>query len=281
MEYYRRQNQPGCGGCLLVLAIVALVTGGAPGLLNLFGFLLYSGLAGVLVLFAAFWGFTYYMRRKVADYEASQTESHNRFVFLLVNILVKIAQVDGHFTRAELNAILNFFQHHLRYNQEKMYWVKQLVKEARDNPTDLRQLLEEFRNGFAYEPRLILLELIYQIIHTKQPPPPDELRLAREVALVLQISVYDQRTIEAKYMYRQRQEAASAGQLEEQHYAVLGLEPGADFAEIKKAYRKLSMQYHPDKVGHLGEEFKKVAEEKMKEINVAYGYFEKKFANGR
>ena len=41
----------------------------------------------------------------------------------------------------------------------------------------------------------------------------------------------------------------------------------------------LSMQYHPDKVGHLGEEFKKISEEKMKEINVAYAYFEKKFAN--
>jgi DnaJ like chaperone protein len=30
------------------------------------------------------------------------------------------------------------------------------------------------------------------------------------------------------------------------------------------------MQYHPDKVSHLGEEFKKIAEEKMKEINIAY-----------
>ncbi len=275
---YRYRNQPGCGGCLLILAMIALVTGGAPALLNLIGLLFYSGLAGLLLLIAAFWGFSYYVRRRVSTYEASQTESHNRFVFLLVNILVKIAQVDGHFTRAELNTILNFFQYHLRYNQDQMYWVKQLVKEARNSPTDLRRLLEDFRTGFAYEPRLILLELIYQIIYTKQPPPAEELRLAREIAQLLEITVYDQRTIEAKYMYRQRQEAASAGQLEEQYYAVLGLEQGADFAEIKRAYRKLSMQYHPDKVGHLGEEFQKVAEEKMKEINVAYEYFEKKFA---
>ena len=275
---YRQHNQPGCGGCLLLLVMLALVTGGAPALLNLLGFLFYSGLAGILLLIGAFWAFTYYVRRRVSTYEASQSESHNRFVILLVNILVKIAQADGHFTRAELNAILNFFQYNLRYNQDQMYWVKQLVKEARENPTDLRQLLEEFRSSFAYEPRLILLELIYQIIYTKQPPPVDELRLAREIAGLLQISVYDQRTIEAKYMYRQRQEAASSGQMEEQYYAVLGLEIGADFAEIKKAYRKLSMQYHPDKVGHLGEEFKKIAEEKMKEINVAYGYFEKKFS---
>lgn len=281
MEYYRQHNQPGCGGCLLLLALLALVTGGAPALLNLLGFLFYSGLAGVLLLVGGFWAFTYYIQRRVSTYESTQTESHNRFVFLLVNILVKIAQADGHFSRAELNAILTFFQVHLRYNQDQMYWVKQLVKDARNAETDLRGLLEEFRANFAYEPRLILLELIYQIIYTKQPPPENELRQARAIAQLLEISVYDQRTIEAKYMYRQRQEAASAGNLEEQYYAVLGLEKGADFAEIKKAYRKLSMQYHPDKVGHLGEEFKKVAEEKMKEINVAYGYFEKKFAGGR
>ena len=275
---YRQHNQPGCGGCLLLLALFALVTGGAQGLLNLFGFFFYSGFAGLLLLAGGFWAFSYYIKRKVSTYEASQTESHRHFVYLLINILVKIAQADGHFTRAELNAILNFFQVHLRYNQDQMYWVKQLVKEARENTTNLRQLLEEFRTSFAYEPRLILLELIYQLIYTKQPPPENELRQAREIAQLLQISVYDQRTIEAKYMYRQRQEATSAANLEEQYYAVLGLEPGAEFAQINNAYRKLSMQYHPDKVGHLGEEFKKVAEEKMKEINVAYGYFDKKFA---
>ncbi len=277
---YRQHNQPGCGGCLLLLVMLALVTGGAPALLNLIGFIFYSGLAGILLMVAAFWAFTYYVQRRVSTYESTQTESHNRFVFLLVNILVKIAQADGHFTRPELNAILNFFQYQLRYNQDQMYWVKQLVKEARDAETELQQLLDEFRTSFAYEPRLILLELIYQLIYTKQPPPEDELRQARAIASVLQISVWDQRTIEAKYMYRQRQEATSSGQLEEQYYAVLGLEKGADFAEIKKAYRTLSMQYHPDKVGHLGEEFRGVAEEKMKEINVAYDYFQKKFAGG-
>ena len=56
----------------------------------------------------------------------------------------------------------------------------------------------------------------------------------------------------------------------------LGLAPGASFAEIKASYRKLSMQYHPDKVAHLGEEFKKVAEEKMKEINSAYEFLQRK-----
>ncbi|MCK5195770.1 MAG: DnaJ domain-containing protein [Desulfobulbaceae bacterium] len=55
------------------------------------------------------------------------------------------------------------------------------------------------------------------------------------------------------------------------------MQAGTDFEQIKKSYRKLSMKYHPDKVGHLGEEFRKVAEEKMKEINGAYHHFKTKY----
>lgn len=270
---YRQSHRPGCGGCLLIL-----VTGGAPALLRAVGVLLYSGLAGILIVFGLFWAFSYNVQRRISSYEASQSETHNHFVLLLVNILVKIAQADGHFTKAELRTILNFFQYNLRYNQDQLYWVKQLIKEARDNRSEMEDLLREFRASFTYEPRLILLELIYQIIYTKQPPLESELRQARIIAGVLEISAYDQRTIEAKYTYRQHRESASEASLEEQYYAVLGLEKGASFNEIKKVYRTLSMQYHPDKVGHLGDEFKGIAEEKMKEINVAYDYFQKKFA---
>lgn len=262
----------------MIVGLLLLVTGGAPALLNFVGFLFFSGIFGVLLLIAAFYGFSYYIRKRVSVYEASQSESHKRFVYLLVHILVKIAQADGHFTRAELNTMTNFFQYNLRYNQDQMYWVKQLIKDARDADVEMNELLEEFRNSFAYEPRLILLELIYQIIYTKQPPVQSELDLARQIAAFLQISAYDQRTIEAKYTYRQYQQATSTAASEEQYYAVLGLEHGTDFALIKKAYRKLSMQYHPDKVSHLGDEFKGVAEEKMKEINAAYDYFQRKYA---
>lgn len=275
---YRQHNQPGCGGCLLLTALILLATGGAPALFNFLGFLLSFGLIGFLLLLAVFWGFSYYVQRRISTYEATQTEAHNRFVTLLVSILVKIAQADEHFTKAELQTILNFFQYNLRYNQDQIYWVKQLIKEARDETASMDDLLTEFRDNFAYEPRLILLELIYQIIHTKQPPPQSEIEQARNIAIFLQISAYDQRTIEAKYMYRQQQEAATGARAEEQSYAVLGLEPGADTTEIKKAYRKLSMQYHPDKVRHLGAEFQRVAEEKMKEINAAYEYFKKKYS---
>ncbi len=80
-------------------------------------------------------------------------------------------------------------------------------------------------------------------------------------------------------MYQQQREAAAGIHAEDQNYAILGLESGADFAVIKTAFRKRRMQFPPDKVSHLGEEFHRVAEEKMKEINQAYDYFKKKYNN--
>ena len=274
---YRQPNQPGCGGCLLIAALLLLVTGGAPALMNFLGFLFFSGLFGFFLLIAAFYGFSYYIRHRVSTYESTQTETHRQFVYLLVHILVKIAEMDGHFTKAELATMTNFFQYNLHYDTDQMYWVKQLIKDARNSDDDMNALLTEFKQKFAYEGRLILLELVYQIIYLKKPVVEEELRQARNIAAFLQISSYDLRNIEAKYMYGRQQSETTAAQSEEQYYAVLGLQQGADFIMIKKAYRKLSMQYHPDKVAHLGDEFKGVAEEKMKEINAAYDYFKKKF----
>ena len=51
-------------------------------------------------------------------------------------------------------------------------------------------------------------------------------------------------------------------------YEVLGITPGASPEEIKKAYRALASQYHPDK--YTGNPLVGLAEERMKEVNAAY-----------
>ncbi len=54
------------------------------------------------------------------------------------------------------------------------------------------------------------------------------------------------------------------------YYEVLALTKGASDDEIKKAYRKLAMKFHPDRVSTLPDAEKKVAEEKFKELQEAY-----------
>ncbi len=53
-------------------------------------------------------------------------------------------------------------------------------------------------------------------------------------------------------------------------YRILGVDRSATPKEIKAAYRQLANTYHPDKVSHLGDEFRALAEERFKEIQRAY-----------
>jgi len=67
------------------------------------------------------------------------------------------------------------------------------------------------------------------------------------------------------------QEAPSQEEVrEEDPYKILGVKPDASREEIKSAYKKLAAQYHPDKVQHLGKEFRELAHKKFVAIQTAY-----------
>jgi hypothetical protein len=53
-------------------------------------------------------------------------------------------------------------------------------------------------------------------------------------------------------------------------WTVLGVPKDASQEKIKQAYRQLANRYHPDKVSHLGDEFRNLAERRFKEIQEAY-----------
>jgi DnaJ like chaperone protein len=58
-------------------------------------------------------------------------------------------------------------------------------------------------------------------------------------------------------------------------YQVLELSPDCSNEDIKKAYRRMAMKYHPDKVATMGEEIRQQATEKFRAINEAYEHIKK------
>jgi len=58
-------------------------------------------------------------------------------------------------------------------------------------------------------------------------------------------------------------------------YKILEIESTSSDDDLKKAYRRMAMKYHPDKVSHLGEDFKKVAHEKFRKVQEAYDQIKK------
>lgn len=77
--------------------------------------------------------------------------------------------------------------------------------------------------------------------------------------------------------------ATAARQSLDDAYRVLGIDPAASDAEIKKAYRRLMSQHHPDKLASKGlpESMRALAEEKTREITSAYERIERARAQAR
>ena len=59
----------------------------------------------------------------------------------------------------------------------------------------------------------------------------------------------------------------------------LGLQPGFTLEDLKKRWRELAKDYHPDKYATQDEKIRKLAEKELKEINEAYEYLKKNFEN--
>jgi DnaJ like chaperone protein len=191
------------------------------------------------------------------------TKEHSRFVELLIQILIHIVKADGHVDQREINVITNYLYKLMNYNELDILWINDLIKKALEKNYPLETLCAEFNTKFNYESKLMLLELVYAIAFADGKYSASEKLLVQQIIDLLSIQATDNNRLKSFY-----KDEISA----EHHYSVLGIKEGASKDEIKKAYKNACKKHHPDKVHHLGQEFQKIAEEKMRQINESYTY---------
>lgn len=109
-----------------------------------------------------------------------------------------------------------------------------------------------------YGERLQLLNFLVRIAQSDGNVCAEEITALREVALAMELSAG-----EVDSMLNLKGESLADA------YKVLEIEPSATDEEVRKAFRKLALKHHPDRVATLGEDVRRAAEEKFQQINNA------------
>jgi len=250
-------------GCLWI-ALLLLVVGGSPLLIGVLRLLL----AFVVVVGVAGAAINWWLRHRAVEfYTKSQTEAHNRFVELLVALMTRMAQVDGNLDRREVSVIREFFHHRLGYRDERLLWIRDLIKDAASSQESVESLCNEFSSRFGMREGLMLLELLREVARADGEVSEPEQRFLEQVVKLLGLGAFA-----GAGAY-----AGGAGQARADHesqvdraLATLGQGRNASAEQIKTAWRNLSLENHPDRVHQLGPEFRDLAERRMKDINAAW-----------
>ena len=200
-----------------------------------------------------------------ADPRVRQQQEELYFVASLVGILSAMVRADGDVHREEVAAIRRFFSERLGYRGESLDIVRDLIKQFLREGVDLDSLCADVARRADYSTRLLLVECLLDVaLADGHLHPQEEMVFDRCVGL-LGISSADVQNI------RTRGAAGpGAGVHRCSDCEVLGVPVDADEGAVKKAYRELVKKYHPDRVSHLGAEFRDLAHKKFLEIQDAY-----------
>ncbi|GAX61687.1 heat shock protein [Candidatus Scalindua japonica] len=189
---------------------------------------------------------------------SSNQEKSLNFITHLVGILVSIAKADGRVSTQEINVIERAFVS-FGFQGEDLSFIRNLINQTSRVDLDLRAVSYEFKQYSSYEERLSLLRIVYLVAFADKVLHPNEERMINDIISFVEINADDAFEIRAEFCSDN-----------DKHYRILNVTRNSSMEDIKKSYRHLSKQYHPDRVSHLGDEFTRLASDKFQIINNAY-----------
>lgn len=175
----------------------------------------------------------------------------------LLILLAAVMKADGKILKSELDYVKNFLIDN--FGKAHANQALKMLKELLHKDFPLNQVCGQIQQNMDHPSRLQLMHVLFGLSASDGEVHPEEIRVIKTIGNYLNINPRDFESIQAMF-YKDTESA----------YKVLEVDKSATDTEVKKAYRKMAVKYHPDKVGHLGEDFQKMAEEKFKQLNESY-----------
>lgn len=214
------------------------------------------------------------VRYRIGDQERVQTA----FFTATFSVMGHIAKVDGHVAAAEISLAENVMAH-MGLSPEQRKTAINLFDAGKQPDFPLDDVLDQFRRECHHRHTLMqmFLQIQLQAAFADGRLDESEQRVLQHVFARLGFSREEYEHLlhmmrgAWHYEEARRDRRAPRPRLDDA-YAVLGVSENASDEEIRKAYRRLMSQHHPDKLVAKGlpEEMMALAKEKVQDVNRAY-----------
>ncbi len=184
------------------------------------------------------------------------------FAASLIVLLAAVMKADNKVMKSELDYVKAFFIRN--FGHEKSAEALLLLRDTLKKDIPIDEVCQQIQRNMPYSERLELIHLLFGIARSDGQINQAEINVIEQIASRLHIDNKDYISIKSMFV----KDTDSA-------YKILEISSNATEQEIKKAYRKMAIKYHPDKVAHLGEDFQKSAKEKFQKVNEAYEIIKK------
>jgi len=181
-----------------------------------------------------------------------------QFEISLLILAAYVIKADGKVDHRELDYVRVQFKKMFgaRRAEESFKVFKHIIN---SKEVSLRQICLQIDKHVSHPQRLQLIHFLYGISMADGHIDVKEIEVIENIGRYMYINVHDMASIKAMFYKEPKQ-----------YYKILEIDSKASNAEVKKAYRKMAMKHHPDKLSELSAAQQKMGQEKFLKIQEAY-----------
>jgi DnaJ like chaperone protein len=193
-----------------------------------------------------------------------------QFTFFVAafSMLGKLAKADGRVSEEEIDVVNKFMLYDLNLDPESRMAAMNIFNAALGSPEKFDDFATQFFSQFRVQPQMLelMIDILLRVSIADGTMSQNEERLIHSAVRIFNFSDDKYKKLKSKYV----QEFGK-------YYSILECGKNDTDEHIKSRYRKLVMEFHPDKIVSKGlpEEFTKFAQDKFREIQNAYDHIRK------
>jgi len=191
------------------------------------------------------------------------TVSPGDFELNLLSLASIVIKADGTVSQTELDYARQYFVR--AYGKERANATFRTFNDViKKREVSAARICQYLNMRTRYEVRLQILHFLFGIAQADGKVSEPEVNIMSEIAGYFRVNHQDFESIKAMFF----KNADSA-------YKILEIQKNATNDEVKKAFRTMAKKYHPDKLQHMDEAYRKGAEDKFRKVQEAYETIQK------